>query len=137
MLILSLLRTEYNLSSSEISSLTNISAARLRPVLHTLLEHGLIETKGQGKSQSYILSARLYKGSKNKYIYIRQAGIDAVRQLVLILYYFNSQGRIASTEAVELLHIAPSAAYRLLTKMLSEKSIQRKGKGRSACYILI
>ena len=137
MLILSLLRTEYNLSSSEISSLTNISAARLRPVLHTLLEHGLIETKGQGKSQSYILSARLYKGSQNTSIYIRQAGIDAVRQPELILNYIKAQGSISRSEAVELLHIAPSAAYRLLTQMLSEKSIQRKGKGRSACYILI
>ena len=137
MLILSLLRTEYNLSSSEISSLTNISAARLRPVLHTLLEHGLIETKGQGKSQSYILSARLYKGSKNTSTYIRQAGIDAVRQPELILNYIKAQGSISRSETVELLHIAPSAAYRLLTKMLSEKSIQRKGKGRSACYILV
>ncbi len=137
MLILSLLRTEYNLSSNEISNLTNISAARLRPVLHTLLEHGLIETKGQGKSQSYILSARLYKGSKNTSTYIRQAGIDAVRQPELILNYIKAQGSISRSETVELLHIAPSAAYRLLTKMLSEKSIQRKGKGRSACYILV
>jgi ATP-dependent DNA helicase RecG len=137
MLILSLLRTEYNLSSNEISNLTNISAARLRPVLHTLLEHGLIETKGQGKSQSYILSARLYKGSKNTSTYIRQAGIDAVRQPELVLNYIKAQGSISRSETVELLHIAPSAAYRLLTKMLSEKSIQRKGKGRSACYILV
>ena len=137
MLILSLLRTEYNLSSNEISNLTNISAARLRPVLHTLLEHGLIETKGQGKSQSYILSARLYKGSKNTSTYIHQAGIDAVRQPELVLNYIKAQGSISRSETVELLHIAPSAAYRLLTKMLSEKSIQRKGKGRSACYILV
>ena len=136
LLVLSLLRAERNLSSSEISALTNISIARLRPILHTLLEHGLLEVKGQGKSQSYILSARLYTDSRNTSSYIHQAGIDAVRQPELILNYIKAQGSISRSEAVELLHITPSTAYRLLTQMLSEKKLQRKGQGRSACYVL-
>ena len=55
--------------------------------------------------------------NQNTVGYARQTDIDKIRYDELILKLSREKGSITRADVSELLHIAPSQAYRLLTKL--------------------
>jgi len=137
LLVLSTLRSEHRLDIKRMGELTNIGEGRLKSIVETLVEQGLVEARGGGRGRTYILSAGVYRTSHNTAAYVRQAGFEKVRQPELVLQYVKAQGSITRGEAATLLHVSNVTAYRLLKLLVLEKKLKMIGKKRNVKYLLV
>lgn len=135
LLILSSINFERRMNMKRILEITNIPELRAKATVEKLVESGLLEATGQGKNRNYILSAKLYKASKNELGYVRQTDIDKVRyeELILKLARTKNDG-IARKEVVQLLNISKDQAYRLLKRLIDEEKLIAVGRGSGTKY---
>lgn len=136
LLVLSALQTQRRASIHELSEMIHVSEARTKVNVEKLLESGLVEAAGSGKSRAYILSAKIYRQQDNSIGYVRQTGIDKVKYEELVLKLAKQQGYVTRDNVKELLNINNGQAYRILKKLVDKKRLVLIGKGRSARYIL-
>ncbi len=135
LLVMNELKRNRRASIAELSDSTHISESKLRITVENLVESGLIDAIGSGRSRYYTLSADVYKQSDNLTGYVRQTGIDKIRYPEMILKYAETNnGIITRKDAVELLKLNPPQAYRILKKMADEGRLIPEGKGKGACY---
>ena len=133
LLVLNLLRQSRRMTTAEISKEAHIPEAKMRATLEYLTETGIIEAIGTGRGRAYILSAKSYKDPAK---YVRQTGIDQLRFPELVMKLAKQQGYVSRKDVVELLHISPSQAYRLLRKMVEDGQLTRQGNTISARYYI-
>lgn len=136
LLILSILQSQRRASVQELSEAINVSEIRTKANVEKLLESGLVEATGNGKSRVYMLSAKVYREQDNSVGYVRQTGIDKLRYEELVLKLAKEQGYVKRENVSELLNITNSQAYRILKKLTDKKLLMLEGSGRSARYIL-
>ncbi|HRQ05362.1 MAG TPA: ATP-binding protein [Nitrosomonas halophila] len=136
LIVLTRLRDERRLTTSDISPALQKSEAQTRIILEKLLEAGMIEAHGTGRGRSYTLSAGVYKQSGQKAAYIRQAGFDSIQQEQMVLKYIATHGGIKREEAMALCRLNKDQAYRLLKKLANTGSIRFEGKGKGGKYVL-
>lgn len=133
LLVLNLLRQSRRMTTAEISKEAHIPEAKMHATLEYLTETGIIEAIGTGRGRAYILSAKSYK---NPAKYVRQTGIDQLRFPELVMKLAKQQGFVSRKDVIELLHISPSQAYRLLRKMVEDGRLTRQGNTISARYYI-
>lgn len=133
LLVLNLLRQSRRMTTAEISKEAHIPEAKMRATLEYLTETGIIEAIGTGRGRAYILSAKSYKDPAK---YVRQTGIDQLRFPELVMKLAKQQGFVSRKDVIELLHISPSQAYRLLRKMVEDGRLTRQGNTISARYYI-
>ena len=131
LLALNLLRQARRMTAGEISKEAHIPEAKIRATLEYLTETGLIEAIGTGRGRAYILSAKSYKDPVK---YVRQTDIDQLRYPELVLKLARQKGSISRKDVIELLHISPSQAYRLLKKLAENQKLVRQGNTSAAHY---
>lgn len=131
LLILNVLREGRRMSIHEISSETNISEAKVRSTVEKLTEAGLLETLGNTKGRVYILSAKVYH---DKASYVRQTGIEKIRYPELVMRLVEQQQFVTRKDVVNLLHVTPPQAYRILKKMVDNNQLITSGSTRGAQY---
>ena len=68
--------------------------------------------------------------------YVRQTDIDQIRYKELIMKLAEKKGVITRKDVIELLHINPPQAYRLLQKLVSERQLSLEGRTSAAKYTL-
>lgn len=138
LLILSALQNERRLDIHRIAALTNISESRAKSNVEKLIESGLIEATGNGKSRAFILSAKVYREKDNVIGYVRQTGIDSIKYEELIVKLANEQkGWVTRDNVMELLNLTDSQAYRVLKKLTEKNRLILEGRGRGAKYKLV
>lgn len=137
LLILSELQTQRRASIQELADAIHISEARIKANIEKLLERGLVEATGNGKSRAYILSAKVYREQDNSVSYVRQTGIDKLKYNQLVLELAKQQGYVTRYNVSELLNISNSQAYRILKKLANKNCLNLVGKGRTAKYELV
>lgn len=138
LLILSVLQSEKRLILSEIAKLTKISESRVKSNLEKLTESGLVEAIGSGKSKAYILNAHIYRENSNSVGYVRQTGIDSIRNEELILKLARQQkGWVTRENVTDLLKLTNAQAYNILKKLAESGKLKLEGKGRGAKYKLV
>ena len=137
LLILSTLQKERRASLQELSDAIHISEARTKANVEKLIESGLVEASGNGKSRIYILSAKVYRAQDNSVGYVRQTGIDILKYEELILKLAKQQGYVTRDNVRELLNISNSQAYRVLKKLADKKKLVLIGTGRNARYVIL
>ena len=137
LLILSTLQKERRASLQELSDAIHISEARTKANVEKLIESGLVEASGNGKSRIYILSAKEYRAQDNSVGYVRQTGIDILKYEELILKLAKQQGYVTRDNVRELLNISNSQAYRVLKKLADKKKLVLIGAGRNARYVIL
>lgn len=135
LLLLATLKHTPRQSIEELGQTTNIPSYRIRTTLETLVESGMMEAIGSGRSCTYLLSARLYHAQGIETSYVRQTDIDAVRYPELILKLAHQKGSITRADVAELLHIHTSQAYRLLRQLKDSGHLRLEGYGKHACYV--
>ena len=135
LLLLATLKHTPRQSIEELGQTTNIPSYRIRTTLETLVESGMMEAIGSGRSRTYLLSARLYHAQGIETSYVRQTDIDAVRYPELILKLAHQKGSITRADVAELLHIHTSQAYRLLRQLKDSGHLRLEGYGKHACYV--
>ena len=101
---------------------------------------GLVERTGRGvdtiyQERAYTLSRKVYQQLGQKVDDIRQSEIDSVEQEQQIINYVIEHGKIKRKDVVELCHVGPYQASRLLNK-LSERGLLRKiGERKNTSYV--
>ena len=137
LMILSLIKFEHKVDLHRIMEKINLSDSRAKAAIYKLIEEGLIEETGGAKNKNYILSRNVYKENDNVIGYVRQTGIDLIRneEMILKLAEQNIKG-ISREDVVQLLNITSDKAYRILKKMVDENKLQRIGNNRGARFII-
>ncbi len=133
LLVLNMLRQKRRMNAEEMNRDLHLPEAKLRATLEKLAEAGLIEAMGSGRGRSYVLNARMYHDPAE---YVRQTDIDLIRHKELIIRLTEQKGSVTRKDVVELLHVTPSQAYRLLQKLVREERLVLEGKNNAARYVL-
>ena len=133
LLALNLLRQARRMTAAEISKEAHIPEAKMHATLEYLIETGLIEAIGTGRGRAYILSAKSYRDPIK---YVRQTDIDRLRYPELVVKLARQKGSISRKDVIELLHISPPQAYRLLKKMTDDRILLRQGNTSAAHYVI-
>lgn len=131
LLVLNVLKSSHRMSLAEISEECVIPESKLKSTLDRLTESGLIDAIGSGRGRAYVLSAKAYKDPIQ---YVRQTDIDVLRYKELILKLARQKEYITRKDVVELLHVSPPQAYRLLKKLVDEDALTLTGSTSSAKY---
>ena len=88
---------------------------------------------GNGRGRVYVLSAKAYKDPAQ---YVRQTDIDVIRYTELILKLAQTKEHLTRKDVIELLHVSPPQAYRLLKKLVENGKLIRIGNTSAAQYKL-
>ncbi len=135
LLILNALWQERSLTTGDAAHLLQKPEAETRATLHTLVEAGLVEERGQKKGRTWHLAAAIYRLLGDKAGYVRQRGFEPLQQEQMVLQYMERHGRITRRGAAELCRITGPQAYRLLDRLARQGLIQREGeRGRAVAY---
>lgn len=137
LLVLNALKRSRRATVNELADFAHITVEKARITAERLVESGMLEPSGNGKSRCYTLSAKLYHADNNITGYIRQKGIDNVRYPEMVMQFAKENGgTITRGDVMELLHLTKSQAYNLLKKMVDDDKLDSKGTTRNAYYIL-
>ena len=135
--ILNFLKNFHRATAQEITENINTDASRVKVGVESLVESGLVEAKGVGRGRYYQLSPKVYKTNDDTVGYVRQTGIDKMRYEELVLKLVAEQGYITRANVVELFHLSPPQAYRVLQRLNEKGLIKLIGKGKGAKYIKV
>lgn len=134
LLLLNHLWLERRTTSAEGADVVQRTPAETRRHLGRLVEAGLVESRGRGKGQSYILASSTYRRLGLEAEYVRRRGFDPLHQEQLVLQYVNAHGRIARRHAAELCKIGPAQATRLLRRLVGKGTLKMHGQRRGTWY---
>ncbi|MCI6151633.1 MAG: putative DNA binding domain-containing protein [Fusobacterium perfoetens] len=137
LMILSLIKFEHRVDLHRIMEKINLSDSRAKANVYKLIEEGLIEKTGGVKNKNYILSRNIYKENDNVIGYVRQSGIDTIRneEMILKLAEQTPEG-ICREDVVQLLNVTKDSAYGILKKLRKQNLLEVIGKGKGTKYIL-
>ncbi|WP_253285250.1 RNA-binding domain-containing protein [Pseudoflavonifractor sp. MSJ-30] len=133
LLVLNVLKNNHRMSLADMSHECAIPESKLKTTLERLTESGLIDAMGSGRGRAYVLSAKAYKDPIQ---HVRQTDIDAVRYKELVITLARRKEYITRRDVIELLHVSPSQAYRLLKKLVEEGLLTLDGTTSAAKYTL-
>lgn len=136
LLLLNQLWLERRLTTAEAASAVQKPEVEARSRLQQLVEAGLAESRGQGNSRSWHLSAAAYRRLDERAAYVRQHGFEPLQQEQMVLQYVAKHGRIARHEAAELCQISSDQAKRLLARLVTRGELVPKGRLRGSFYEL-
>ena len=135
LLVLNTLKQMHQATLREISEALKRDESRIKIVVETLVESGLVEAIGNGRGRNYMLSPKAY-GKENTAAYIRQKGIDELRYEELVLELARKQKSIKRADVIALLHVSPAKAFRILQRLVKNQKLSLYGKGAGAYYTL-
>lgn len=133
LLVLNVLKNNHRMSLADMSHECTIPESKLKTTLERLTESGLIDAMGSGRGRAYVLSAKAYADPIQ---HVRQTDIDAVRYKELVMTLARRKEYITRGDVIELLHVSPSQAYRLLKKLVDEGILALDGTTSAAKYTL-
>lgn len=131
LLILNTLKQGRRMTLESINQEIHLPEARARATLERLAEAGLLEALGNGRGRNYVLSAKMYRDPVE---YVRQTDIDQLRYKELVLKLAAKKKKLTRKDVIELLHVSPPQAYRLLQKLVKENSLVLEGTTSGAYY---
>lgn len=134
LIVLSRLRQERRLTTTDLTVDTQKSEHATRTALEKLVEAGMVEAHGAGRGRTYTLSASVYRKVGQKSDYIRQVGFDPIQQEQMVLAYIDKHGSIKRGDVAELCRLSLPQAYHLLKKLEKHGRIKKIGKMRHAVY---
>lgn len=134
LLVLNALKNLSRASVHDIAEYLKIDESRARVNLETLADSGIIEAGGNGRGRYYMLGADYYRGIDKPSEYVRRKDIDALRHSELVLQLASQQSTITRKDVIDLLHVTPPQAYRLLQKLVKQGKLSLIGRGAGAKY---
>ncbi len=135
LLVMNLLKDSPKITMHEIVDELHLSESVGRATVESLIASGLVEGIGKGRGRSYMLSSKYYKKTNNTVAYVRNKDIDPIRYNELVMQLLESKGSVCRADVVELLHVSPPQAYRILSKLASQGKIKLVRSGASSKYL--
>lgn len=123
-------------TSVEVAEILNLISATTRRSLGRLVERGVLEARGVGRSRKYHLTARFYDLAQDRSAYVRIKGADPLQQERMILDYVKAYGSITRSQAAQLCQTTPPQARATLKRLVDDKRLNLKGERRGARYVL-
>ena len=130
LLALDAVKQLHRASVQDVAERIHTDESRVRVVLETLVESGLVERLGNGRGRYYIMSSRYSKETNSTVGYVRNRDIDALRHQELVIQLAQTKGEVTRADVVELLHVTPPQAYRILQKLKDAGQLSLEGKRR-------
>lgn len=134
--ILHELRREPRLSVPEIAKVLQKSESETRTALGRMLENGLVEQRGNGRTRRYMLTAVVYRSLESTLAYVRVHPFDDIQHEQMVLKYIEAQGSITRKQAGDLCGLTPSQSGTLLHRMRAVGAIALRGEKRGSHYVL-
>ena len=134
LLVLNGLWSERSLTTADAARLVQQPEGEARALLERLVERGLVEPRGRTKGRTFHLSAATYRRLGEKAAYVRQRGFEPLQQEQMVVQYVGKHGRITRRDVVDLCHLRPDQASRLLRRLASHGELARHGSRRGAWY---
>ena len=122
--------------SADLAERLALPVTEVRAAATGLVEAGVLEVRGHGRVQRYMLSARFYELAEDRAAYVRLRPVDRFQQRRMVLDYVQQFGSITRSKAAELCQIEPSAARVLLKRLTDEGLLEMRGERRGAHYVL-
>jgi ATP-dependent DNA helicase RecG len=97
-------------TSTEVASALNLIPATARGMMARLVEAGILEDRGAGRSRKFHLTSRFYDMAQDRSAYVRVKGADPLQQERMILDYVKAYGSITRSQAAELCQTTPPQA---------------------------
>jgi ATP-dependent DNA helicase RecG len=124
-------------TGGELSETLAMLVATVRSIATRLVELGILEARGNGRSRKYHLTARFYDLAQDRSAYVRVKGADPLQQERMILDYVGAYGSIARSQAAELCQISPVQARYLLKSLVDQGRLNLVGERRAARYEVV
>lgn len=124
------------LTSGELAEFLSMTSAGSRAVAHSLVELGVFEGRGQGKSRRFHLTARFYDLAQDRAAYVRMKPMDPLQQEQMVLDYVAAYGKITRGDTADLCQIGVNDARRLLKALTDQGKLELRGTKRGAHYVL-
>jgi ATP-dependent DNA helicase RecG len=134
LIILSRLRNERRLRTTDLVRSVQKPETVVRGTLEKLVEAGMVEAHSTGKGRTYTLSIKVYQGAGEKAAYVRQAGFEPIQQEQMVLNFIDTHGSIKRADTADLCHISPFQATRLLNRLKDKGVILPVGQGKGTRY---
>ncbi|MFH1922872.1 MAG: ATP-binding protein [Planctomycetota bacterium] len=134
LIILSRLRHERRLATTDLTADMQKSEQAIRTALEKLVEAGLLEAHGTARGRTYTLSAKVYRHAGQKVAYVRQVGFDPIQQEHMVLAYIDTHRSIKRADVMDLCRITKDQAYKLLNRLKSSGQIAQIGIRKGAVY---
>lgn len=113
-----------------------LDSAVVRTTAGRLVEKGILEARGQGRSRQFHLTARFYDLAQDRSAYVRVKGADPLQQERMILDYVRAFGRITRSQAAEVCQVTPPQARTTLERLVEQGRLRLVGERRAAHYVL-
>lgn len=123
-------------TSLEVAETLSLIPATARAILSRLVELGILEARGVGRSRKFHLTARFYDLAQDRNAYVRLKGVDPIQQERMILDYVLAYGSISRGEAAQLCQTTPLEARGVLRRLVEDQRLELHGEKRGARYVL-
>ncbi len=136
LLVLNHLQRERRVDATTVGLLTQRGEGHARGVLERLVEHGLIEPRGEKRGRVYHLSAALYRQLGTPEGYVHAHGFDSIRQEAMVMEYVTAHGLITRKDVVKLCTLNERQAGYLLRRLVTKGKLRKVGEKRGSYYKL-
>lgn len=113
-----------------------MTTTQVRAQCARLVELGLIEAHGQGRSRRYQLSPVFYQAAEDRSAYIRVRQADPIHQEQMVLAYITEYGSITRSQVMGLVMVDSSQARGILRRLIDAGTVELRGQRRGAHYVL-
>ncbi|MDO5697174.1 MAG: putative DNA binding domain-containing protein [Dermatophilus congolensis] len=124
-----------SVTASELAATLGMLPATVRAVAARLVEAGILEERGVGRSRRYHLTAGFYDAAQDRGAYVRVKGIDPLQQERMILDYVTAFESITRSQAAALCQTTPSQARTILKALVDSGRLRLVGERRGARYV--
>lgn len=118
----------------DLAAALGVSDATLRAGLARLMEMGLVERRGNGRSRRFHLTASFYRSAQAS-AYVRLQDTDPIQQDRMVLAYVDQWGSITRGKAAELCRLSPQQASLVLRKLADAGELELRGQKRGSHYV--
>ena len=136
LITLAALREQKRLTVEELALHIQRGHTQTKAVLEKLVENGLVQPHGRARGRTYTLSPEIYRAQGEEVAYTRQAGFSRLQHEQMVLAHVGHHSKIQRKEVMELCHLNPDQAYRLLKLLVDEKKLKLQGTGNKTYYTL-
>lgn len=123
-------------TSLEVAEALNLIPATAKSLLGRLVEAGILESRGVGRSRKFHLTARFYDLAQDRNAYVRVKGADPLQQERMVLDYVSAYGSITRSQAAHLCQTTAVQARATLKRLVEDGRLVLQGERRGAHYIL-
>ena len=128
------IRAERRITTKRAAEIFQVDLLSARAKLNTLVERGLLESRGENRARTYHMSAALYRRLGTRAQYVRTRGFDRIQQREMVLAFVAKHGSISRAETAELCQLAPTQAGHLLRRLREQGELAMTGEKRGTRY---